>query len=124
MSETSQLDPSAIERLRRLGGDDFTRKMLELFLSYTEQKLAEARQALADHKFEALAKAVHPVQSSAGNVGATRVQALASRIEFLATETEPQGGPLEPLLAELGRAFDEVKVALNEKKHALEAKIS
>ena len=122
MSEASQLDPSAIERLRRLGGDDFTRKMLDLFLSYTEQKLAEARQALLDRKFEAVAKAVHPVQSSAGNVGATRVQALASRIESLATE--PQGEPLEPLLAELGQAFDEVKVALHEKKQALEAKIS
>ena len=43
MSESSQLDPEAIERLRRLGGDDFTRKMLDLFLSYTEQKLGEAR---------------------------------------------------------------------------------
>jgi HPt (histidine-containing phosphotransfer) domain-containing protein len=122
MSETSQLDPAAIERLRRLGGDDFARKMLDLFLSFTEQKLTEARQALADGKFAALAKAVHPVQSSAGNVGATRVQALASRIESLATE--PQGEPLEALLAELGEAFDEVKVALNEKKHALEAKVS
>src|SRR5262249_40741989 len=122
MSESSQLDPAAIERLRRLGGDDFARKMLDLFLSYTEQKLSEARQAPAGGKLCALAKAVHPVQSSAGNVGATRVQALASRIEALAAES--QGEPLELLLAELGQAFDDVKVALNEKKQALEAKAS
>jgi len=43
MSEFSPLDLSALERLHRLGGDDFTRKMIELFLDYGGTKLDEAR---------------------------------------------------------------------------------
>jgi len=120
MSESSNLDPSAIERLRRLGGDEFARKMIELFFSYTEQKLAEARQALADSQFEALAEALHPVHSSAGNVGASRVQALAARLESLARD--PTAEPMSPLLEELGEAFAAVRPDLEERKQALSGK--
>ncbi len=120
MSEPGNLDPSAIERLQRLGGDEFTRKMIGLFLTYTEQKLAEARQALADGRFDALAKAVHPVQSSAGNVGACRVQALAGRLESLALE--PTSEPMNPLLDELDAAFVAVRTDLEERREALGSK--
>ena len=120
MSELSNLDPAAIERLRRLGGDEFAVKMIDLFFDFTGQKLAEARQALADGRFEALAKAVHPVQSSAGNVGASRVQALAARLELLALE--PTAEPMSPLLAELGDAFAAVRPDLEQRKQALSGK--
>ncbi len=117
MNEPSPLDPAALERLRRLGGDEFAAKMVELFLSYTAQKLAEARQALADGKLAAVANAVHPIQSSAGNVGASRVQELAARIESLASDAP--GDSLAPLVSELGEAFEAVKLELAEQKHAL-----
>ena len=117
MSEPSPLDPAALERLRRLGGDEFAGKMAELFLSYTAQKLAEARQALADGKPAAVAKAVHPIHSSAGNIGAGRVQELATRIESLAIDAP--GDSLAPLVSELAEAFEAVKLALDEQKHAL-----
>lgn len=117
MNEPSPLDPAALERLRRLGGDEFAAKMVALFLSYTAEKLAEARQALADGKLAAVAKAVHPIQSSAGNVGAGRVQELAARIESRASDAP--GDSLAPLVSELAEAFEAVKLELDEQKHAL-----
>src|SRR6185369_5296333 len=74
VSQPSQLDPVALERLRRLGGEEFTRKMIDLFLSYSAQKIGEARRALEAANLDAVAKAAHPVRSSAGNVGAVIVQ--------------------------------------------------
>jgi two-component system, sensor histidine kinase and response regulator len=110
MSEEKSFNPEAIQRLLKLGGPKFTLEMIELFGSYCGKKLADARQASDAGNLKALAESVHPLKSSAGNVGALRVQALAESVEMLARE-----GKLEPAgvkLAELEQAFAEVKTIL------------
>ena len=84
--ETENLNPSAIERLVRLGGEKFAGDMIDLFFSYGGKKIAEARQAQQAGKLVALADAVHPLKSSAGNVGAVLVQELAKEVESSARE--------------------------------------
>ena len=116
VSQPSQLDPAALERLRRLGGEEFTRKMIDLFLSYSAQKIGEARRALEAANLDAVAKAAHPIKSSAGNVGAVIVQDLASRIERLALQS--QGESLAKLMEELEQAFEAVKLELESRPHA------
>ena len=112
-NQPSQLDPAALERLRRLGGEEFTRKMIDLFLSYSAQKIGEARRALEAANLDAVAKAAHPVRSGAGNVGAVIVENLATRIEQLALQS--QGESLAKLMEELEQAFASVKLELESK---------
>ena len=82
MDPTAQLDPAALARLRRLGGIKFTREMIDLFLDYAPKKVAEARRAQLAGDLAGVGKAVHPIKSSAGNVGAVRLQEWATRLEL------------------------------------------
>jgi HPt (histidine-containing phosphotransfer) domain-containing protein len=96
-----------------LGGDEFVLKMIEVFLSYGAQKIAETRQALEASDLTGVAKAAHPIKSSAGNVGALEVQDLATRIEALASQS--QCNSLAALVLELEQAFEKVRVELGSK---------
>jgi len=111
------METGAIERLRKLGGDEFVGRMIDLFLDYAETKIGDARQAGAAGDLAGLAKAVHPIKSSAGNIGASRVQELATRLEQLARQ--PPGDDLNRLLSELETAFAEIKPALMAEKKKL-----
>ena len=114
MHAPPNLDPEALQRLQRLGGDAFVCKMIDLFLDYAGRRIAEARAEQDAGNFVAVEKAVHPLKSSAGNVGAVRIQALAARIEALAEQ-----GPSEALIAALGeleQAFAAVKPEIEEQR--------
>jgi HPt (histidine-containing phosphotransfer) domain-containing protein len=91
--------------------------MIELFLDYGGTKLDEARQALAASDLAALEEALHPLKSSAGNVGASRVQDLAAEAESLARQHQSEA--LTALLDELSLAFAATKAELDEKKQRL-----
>ena len=117
MCEPPNLDPEALQRLQRLGGDAFVCKMIDLFLDYAGKRLAEARAAHTARDLPGVARAVHPLKSSAGNVGACQVQALAARIEELAGRG--QGEALVTSLRELEQAFAAVKPELEETKRGL-----
>lgn len=120
MSEMQNLDPSALERLQRLGGAEFVCKMIDLFLGYAAEKIAEARKAQTGADWPGIAKAVHPIKSSAGNVGARRLQELAQRLEQLSQQGE--SAPLAALVGELEQAFAAVKPELEQKKQSLAVK--
>jgi CheY-like chemotaxis protein len=111
------LDPAALQRLRRLGGEAFEGQMIDVFLQYAGAKVVEVRAAHASGNLDELAKAAHPLKSSAGNVGASRVQDLATRIEMLAHQAE--AAPLTALVGELECAFAAVKPELEKHKHEL-----
>ena len=81
MDETNTLDPAAIERLRKLGGDKFAADMIELFLNYGGKKVAETRASWQAGNLAGVAGAAHALKSSAGNVGAEQVRKLAAQAE-------------------------------------------
>lgn len=116
MNEISHLDPAAIDRLQRLGGRAFVVKMIDLFSSYGGEKLAAANSARQAGNLMGIADAVHPIKSSAGNIGAKRVQALAQQIEQLARQS--QGDALPQLLDELEAAFVAARIELEQIKHS------
>lgn len=118
MDELPNLDATALERLRQLGGDDFVSKMIGLFLQYVSGKVAEARSAFDANDLEGVRQAVHPVKSSAGNVGAARVHAWAVRLEILAKQSDPIS--VAAGLNQLERAFAEVRPQLEEEKRRAE----
>lgn len=117
MSQEPPIDSSAIDRLLKLGGVKFTLEMISLFHSYGTKKMDEARQAWAGRDLKALSAAVHPLKSSAGNVGAQRVQTLATSVESLAAagSAEPAGAQF----SELERAFAEALTALESERARL-----
>jgi HPt (histidine-containing phosphotransfer) domain-containing protein len=105
MNESGTCDPAAIERLFKLGGQKFTLDMIDMFGSYGAKKLAEARTAQQVGDMAKLAAAAHPLKSSAGNVGAVRVQEMAAQVELSAQEQKAELASAQ--LDDLERAFAE-----------------
>jgi HPt (histidine-containing phosphotransfer) domain-containing protein len=117
VNASSTLDLAAIERLVKLGGNQFVRQMIELFLDFVGKKVTEIRLAQQAGNLVGVAAAAHPIKSSAGNVGALRLQELAARIEQLAKAA--QSDELASLLNELEIAFAEVATLLETEKSKL-----
>jgi len=114
VNESNQLDPAALARLQRLGNVEFVCKMIDLFREYAGQKISEARAAQVAGNLPGVEKAVHPIKSSAGNVGARRLQELA-----LQTEDFAKAGQAEAVarsLSELELVFAAVDSELEEKR--------
>ncbi len=110
MSETRDLDMVALDRLRKMGGDEFLGELIGLFLEHAPKKIAEAEAGEKAGDMEAVERAVHALKSSAGNIGANALMELAGRIEQLAEEQK--GGSIPPLLHELEEAFSRLRVRL------------
>lgn len=105
------LDPVAIARLRRLGGDVLTGRMASLFLELAPQRLSEARTGLAAGDHDAVRRAAHSLMSSAGNVGANAVLEAAGRLE----DGAERGLPVEelgPIFSAVEHAFEKVRPEL------------
>ena len=110
MSDSPCLDEVTLEKLRTLGGEKFVAEMIEIFFRYVPTKLAEARAAEAAGDLDALQHAVHPLKSSAGNLGAAAMKDIAVRIEQLAMEKN--GGPIPGLMRGLEAAYAQACAAL------------
>jgi len=106
------LDITTLEKLMQLGGKEFVTQMLDLFAGYAPRKLAEARAAMQAGDLTGVQKAVHPLKSSAGNIGACLMRDLAKRIERCALDNQPD--PIVQLLSELEAAYEQVKMQLQE----------
>ena len=114
MDEINALDPAAIERLRKLGGDKFAGEMVDLFLSYGGKKVTEALAAWQAGNLAGVAEAAHALKSSAGNVGAELVRKLAAQAEQSAKNTLNDAVAAD--VTALEQAFTEVRPLLEAAK--------
>ena len=96
------LDERTIEKLQKLGGRKLLSQMVELFTSHAESAIRDASSGLAQGNLDTVRRAAHSLKSSAGNLGATRVQILADEIEQLA---EQEAGNIQPFLSDLQNAY-------------------
>lgn len=118
MNDDDCLDLTALDRLGKFKrGAQFVREMIDIFLGYGPQKIAEAHAAEQAGDLAAVGHAVHPLVSGAGNVGARVVRELAMRIERLARENDRPS--IAPLLRELDEAYARAKVRLEEARRSL-----
>ena len=92
----------ALERIAKLGGEGLVRKMIDAFLENAERRVGAAREVLDSGALDAVARAAHSLNSSAGNVGATRLMELAREIEGRSRELETLVAELPEALAETG----------------------
>ena len=107
---TSVLDPATLERLLRIGGQDFLVEMIELFLEHAPQRLASARVALEENDIKTLYRSAHSLKSTAGNLGARALQNTAAEVEERAAEDDL--APIPLLLDELERRYERVRTEL------------
>jgi HPt (histidine-containing phosphotransfer) domain-containing protein len=117
MPTDDPLDPAAFERLRRLGGDKLLVQMIDIFLDFVPKKIAQAVDGQKADYLPGIEQGAHAIKSSAGHVGARRLHDLATEIERLAKEREPE--PLFALLSDLESEFARVRTALLEHQRNL-----
>jgi HPt (histidine-containing phosphotransfer) domain-containing protein len=102
------LEPMAIDRLLRLGGADLVRRLAELYLEQGPERLQALADGVARSDAALVERAAHTLKSTAGNVGASRLQHSAQAVEALAGE-----GVIDSALAARIRAeFEESAAAL------------
>jgi HPt (histidine-containing phosphotransfer) domain-containing protein len=102
-----QLDPAALDRLLRIGGQEFLIEMIELFLEHAPQRVEAARTGFDEGDMSALYRAAHSLKSTAANLGARSLQDVAARLEESAATGETEG--MAPLLDELERSYQRLR---------------
>ncbi len=113
---TPVLDPAAVVRLQRLGGDKLLRQMIRLYLENCQERLAQIDSGLTDGgDLEETKRGAHSLKSSAANVGALRVSEAARELEAAAGGGDRERcRTLRPILGETSQAARERLDALVE----------
>ena len=104
------LETAALDRLLRIGGQDFVVEMIELFLEHAPERLRAAQAAHEAEDYQALYRAAHSLKSTAANLGARRLQQAAERTEARANAKDLVA--LRPLLEEMNRRYAQVRERL------------
>ena len=110
----SAVDAAALERLRRIGGADLVRRMIELFLSHAPERVRALRDGADAGDVDAVERAAHMMKSSAGNVGADRLMKAAEAIESAAASGSIARDVVDQLVHEYGEAERVLRQALEE----------
>ena len=97
------VDESQIQRLQEWGGTDLQCKMIDLFLAHAGERVDQIREGLWAPDRKAAETGAHTLKSSAGNVGARRLQQLASEAESMAEAGKM--GELQELFPALEEEF-------------------
>jgi HPt (histidine-containing phosphotransfer) domain-containing protein len=74
-------DADALRRLERFGGLKLREELTTLFLQEAPTRISSARAALAGGDNAAVRAMAHMLKSSAGQMGALRMQLIAERLE-------------------------------------------
>ena len=110
MESTPLFDEEATGRLTSLGGAKFAMDMIDMFFEYADSKLEEGRTALEAGDIAGVEKAIHPLKTSSGHVGAARMRDISQEIERLAPTESTEA--IGRLVADLSEAYLETKPLL------------
>lgn len=110
------LDPTALERIERLGGRELVERMVRLFLENAAARITAAIDAARQGDDEAVERAAHSLRSSAANVGAIELQRRADVLEAALVA----GNEIDLLAAAAGleEAFEAIRPVLTQGKGA------
>ena len=104
------IDKTAIQRLHQIGGDEFVRELVAIFLKNTPERIASALAGAGTGNMSQLLIASHSLKSSCANVGAQHMRQLAMEIEKIALNGNT--APLAGLLQQLDSAYQLARPAL------------
>jgi len=114
MEKEPWLDETALEKLYALGGEELVGKMIRLFLENVPKRIAAATNGEKSGDLRVVEQAAHSIQSSAGNLGASRL--LATAVDLERAAGKQQAEQVSALLPRLQQTFEQVKSYLEEKK--------
>ncbi|MGE3538699.1 MAG: Hpt domain-containing protein [Candidatus Tectimicrobiota bacterium] len=114
-----EFDETVLERLEKLGGLPLARRMLDLFMEHTPQRIESARLGFQHGDLEAVSRAAHSLKSTAGHLCLPVLQELAGEIEKLAKAE--QHASLSEKLHDLEAAFARVAPVLAQHRSTLGA---
>lgn len=108
MTETIVIDMKALERLHEWGGKRLVAQMIDLFLSQAPERLKGLKEGLDSGDLEIVERSAHSLKSTAANLGAVELGALAGKAEAAAGDKDLQSvRDLFPRIdAEFSRARD------------------
>jgi HPt (histidine-containing phosphotransfer) domain-containing protein len=104
------INPEALGRLEEWGGADLVNQMVRLFIQNSPERMEQIRTAFGDDPGSVPERGSHSLKSSAANVGAERVRAVATSIEEAASEGDFD--EVRTLIPELEAVFEEAIQAL------------
>ena len=105
MTDSEIIDPQALERLREWGGDKLASQMVRLFLKNSGTRMDQIRSGIDGGNLEEAERGAHSLKSSAANVGAEHLRAMATRLESAALDGNEDDA--KDLLPGLEAAFAE-----------------
>lgn len=109
---------SVIRSLQQPGMENLVTKIISMFLEDSERYATEIKEAVGDINAERLGASAHSLKSTAANVGAMQVSAIAARLEMLGRTKSLDAA--EPLVAELcdalAAAHEMLKVQLEKEE--------
>jgi HPt (histidine-containing phosphotransfer) domain-containing protein len=104
------VEASTLQRLSRLGGDGFVADMVQIFTTQVPIRVTGAVAALDAGDLDGVRRHAHALVSTAGNLGARRLQHLAALIEQAAAT--PGDADLSALVPQLHSEFVAAQAAL------------
>lgn len=110
------LNGVALARLEKLGGTALVRQMIELYLANGPERIRALQEGVEAGDATRIERAAHTMKSSAGNLGATKLQHTADALESVAATGAIDTGMVERLVAE----YEESEQALIEALKDLE----
>lgn len=103
MTQSSVIDPQALERLKEWGGDKLAGQMVRLFLKNSGTRMDQIRTGVNEGDPSEAEKGAHSLKSSAANIGAEKLRTLATRIE--SASLDENRDELKAILPELEAAY-------------------
>ncbi|HUP52227.1 MAG TPA: Hpt domain-containing protein [Longimicrobiales bacterium] len=105
MTDSPNIDPQALERLKEWGGDKLAGQMVRLFLKNTGSRMDQIRTGISDENLAETERGAHSLKSSAANIGAETLRTMATRMESAALDSNMDAA--RALLPELEGAYAE-----------------
>ena len=108
----TSIDGATLDNLRALGSTDeeFLPSLVSMFAADARERLAVLRDAVRSGDVARVVEEAHALKSSSGQIGATRVRALARRLEARAEEGTLEGAGA--LVEELSAACSDAQATL------------
>ncbi|HET9947292.1 MAG TPA: Hpt domain-containing protein [Longimicrobiales bacterium] len=110
MTDSQIIDPQALDRLREWGGEKLAVQMVKLFLKNSGSRMDQVRTGVLNGDLQEAERGAHSLKSSAANIGAEALRALATRMESAALEDDIEGA--KTLLPQLESAYSTAMLEL------------
>jgi HPt (histidine-containing phosphotransfer) domain-containing protein len=110
------LDASAVDRLLRIGGATLATQMIQLFLQHGPERVSNVESGFSAGDMKQIEHAAHSMKSSAGNLGAQRLQQAAAALESASDpETARASDDIGKLVQDFREEYNAAAAALTKR---------